>query len=105
VVRWELTSDKVVRAATGRYDEPDVARLQAEGATVILDEGPTAAPVAGELLLAWVPEDIVALRRSDPGRAQAWRRAARDSFGKAIDDGYVATAMSRSGWYVLRRSH
>lgn len=103
VVRWELTSARAVRAAAGSYEEPDVAVLQAEGATVILDNGAAVRPAVGEVLLAWVPEDVVALRRSDPERALAWRRAARESFGEAIDHGYVATTMSRSGWYVLRR--
>jgi predicted GNAT superfamily acetyltransferase len=105
VVRWGLTSDRAVRAAAGSHDEPDVAGLRAEGAAVILDEGPTAGPAAGEVLLAWVPENIVAIRRSDPELALVWRRVARDSFGAAIADGYVATAMSRSGWYVLRGPH
>lgn len=105
VVRWELTSARAVRAAAGSYEEPpDVAVLRAEGATVILDEGPMVGPVVGEVLLARVPEDVVALRRSDPERALAWRRAARDSFGQAIEGGYVATAMTRSGWYVLQRA-
>jgi predicted GNAT superfamily acetyltransferase len=103
VVWWALTSPRAMKAAAGGGEELDVAALRAEGATVILDEGPTVHAVAGDLLLARVPEDIVSLRRSHPEAARAWRRAGRDSFGRAVAQGYVATAMTRSGWYVLKR--
>ena len=52
-------------------------------------------------LLACVPPDIVALRRSDPDAARRWRQAARDSIGRALDLGYGATGATRDGWWVL----
>jgi predicted GNAT superfamily acetyltransferase len=103
VVRWELNSKRAQRAAGGNYEEPDVDALLEAGAAVVLDDGPAVGAAHGDVLLAWVPEDIVGLRRSDPTHALRWRRAGRESFGQAIHDGYVATAMARSGWYVLRR--
>jgi predicted GNAT superfamily acetyltransferase len=48
-----------------------------------------------------VPEDIVALRRSDPTLARAWRRALRETLGDAIQRGYVVVGATRDGWYVL----
>lgn len=54
-------------------------------------------------LRAWVPEDIVALRRRDPATALAWRVALRDSLGAAVADGYAATSITRDGWYTLER--
>ncbi|WP_405583343.1 chorismate synthase [Streptomyces sp. NBC_01092] len=50
-----------------------------------------------------VPDDIVALRAADPQLALRWRRAVRDVFTKAFADGFVATGMSRDGWYTLTR--
>jgi hypothetical protein len=48
-----------------------------------------------------VPEDIVAIRTHDPALARAWRLAARATIGGAIASGWTATAMLRSGEYVL----
>jgi predicted GNAT superfamily acetyltransferase len=56
---------------------------------------------AGRTLLAWVPEDITAMRAHDAERAHAWRVAARNTLGEAVAEGYRATAMLRSGCYVL----
>lgn len=50
-----------------------------------------------------VPDDIVALRAADPELALRWRRAVREVFTKAFADGFVATGMSRDGWYTLTR--
>jgi predicted GNAT superfamily acetyltransferase len=72
----------------------------------VLSAAPDGEPVCGErepgaVLLAWVPEDIVAVRERDPGLARAWRIAARGTLGAAIASGWTATAMLRSGEYVL----
>ena len=103
VVRWAIASDRVV-ARLGGAEQPTV---QTGDATVILDEDMTATPRAGApgaaALVAWVPPDIVTVRRSDPVLALAWRRALRATMGSAIDDGYVAVAMTRDGWYRLER--
>ena len=56
-----------------------------------------------ETLYAWIPEDIVTLRETDPGCAGAWRQAARDTIGQALADGYRADAITRDGWLVLTR--
>jgi predicted GNAT superfamily acetyltransferase len=73
----------------------------------ILEADDTGAPVADKsdaaVLRVWVPEDIVAMRRSDPGAARAWRIALRETFGAAVNDGYLATSMTRDGWYTLER--
>jgi predicted GNAT superfamily acetyltransferase len=50
-----------------------------------------------------VPADAVALRRADRAAALAWRRALRATMGAALDAGWRATAMTRSGWYLLTR--
>ena len=102
VLRWDLASDRAVRAADGVHDEP-----VADRGHVVLRPGPDLAPEPddprGDMLLAWVPEDIVRIREEDPGTAAAWRRALRDTVGRALADGYRAEAITRDGWLVLRR--
>jgi predicted GNAT superfamily acetyltransferase len=97
IVRWDLGT------AAGNGEEPD----ETNDAPPILradDAGrPVVAGGSGPLLRAWVPEDIVALRRADPEAGRAWRVALRESFGAAVADGYVARSMNRDGWYTLAR--
>jgi predicted GNAT superfamily acetyltransferase len=54
------------------------------------------------VLLASVPEDIVSIRSVSMARADRWRAALRDVFTGALREGYRATGMTRTGWYVLR---
>lgn len=62
----------------------------------------TAAAVgAARVLRAWIPEDHLAVRARDAEVARAWRRALRDSVGRALQSGYVAVDMTRDGWYSL----
>lgn len=102
VLRWDLGSERAVRAAEGARDEP----VAGDG-HVLLRRGPAFEPVAdearGDVLLAWVPEDIVRLRDEDAQVAGAWRRALRDTVGRALADGFRAEAITRDGWLVLRR--
>jgi predicted GNAT superfamily acetyltransferase len=98
VARWP------VAAAPARATDPDL-----RGADVVLrcdpDGGPVAAPPAGAATrLAWVPEDIVVLRREQPELALRWRLALREAFVAALRDGFAATAMTRDGWYRLERT-
>jgi predicted GNAT superfamily acetyltransferase len=102
VLRWDLASDRAVRAADGDHDEPAAG----EGCVVLHtdDNGaPVTAEPNGDVLLAWVPEDIVRIREQSRERATAWRLALRDTLGGALADGYRAETISRDGWLVLRR--
>lgn len=91
VIRWDLRTSR------------DIAP-EREG-DVILDANAEGAPFVDKssapVLRAWVPEDVVALRRQNANAARAWRLALRESFGAAVADGYVATAITRDGWYTL----
>lgn len=99
-VRWDVGT-----ATAG--EEPDVDELRSGGATVALAPDDQGRPVLGEVLergcLCWVPADVASLRSSDPALALAWRRALRQTLGAAVCAGTEVTAMTRSGWYVLRR--
>lgn len=103
VVRWELGDERAVLAADRALGDPDPV----EAARPILTEQgpvtlPSVIPVDGPLR-AWVPQDIVSLRREDPDRAHLWRLGLRATMGRAIADGYRARGMTRDGWYVLTR--
>jgi predicted GNAT superfamily acetyltransferase len=104
VVSWRLAGARAMAAATGT--RPPEGRDPARDAAVrILAAGPggepVCAPVAGDVLLAWVPEDITAMRDRNATQAQAWRTAARGTLGQALAGGYTAVGMLQSGWYVL----
>jgi predicted GNAT superfamily acetyltransferase len=96
VASWRVHGDAV---STSEPEAPAIAAhvltASANGAPVCHDREP------GAVLLAWVPEDIVAIRERDSELARAWRLAARATIGAAIDDGWTATTVLRSGEYVL----
>src|SRR5581483_5304089 len=82
VIRWDLTSARSTRAADGAHDSaapPD--------GHIVLRPGDDGAPQSdagdGDVLLAWVPQDIVRLRESDVRLAGLWRRALRGDRAEA----------------------
>lgn len=100
LVWWEVGGDEV-RTPPPSDDEPvAVAVLEAD---VDGNPRPTSPAEDVDTLSAWVPPDIVALRRTDPAAARAWRHALRDTFGHALQHGYRAETITRSGRYILRR--
>lgn len=108
VVSWDLASERVAQACNRGLPEPDIAELRAAGAEIALDCGDDNRPVAVEtahapLLLCRIPEDVVALRRTNPDIASDWRHALRDTFGHALQNGHRARAITRAGWYLLEQ--
>ena len=108
LVEWELAAPSVAAVSRRNGHEPDVDEARARGAAIVLSVGDDGAPLAGGpdptgVLLVQVPDDIVAVRERAPEIARRWRRALRATFGRAIGDGYAASGMTRSGWYVLER--
>jgi predicted GNAT superfamily acetyltransferase len=106
LVEWNLRSSMVQERSERRGEEPDLEALRSDGAVAVLavsdDGSPMLAtqPGAG-VLLAQVPEDIVALRERNPASARAWRHALRSVLAPALGGAYAASGMSRNGWYVL----
>jgi predicted GNAT superfamily acetyltransferase len=102
VLRWDLASERSVRAAAGALGEPRAG----DGCVVLRagdDGGPVTSNAEGDVLLAWVPEDIVRVREGDPERARAWRRALRETVGRPLSEGFHADAITRDGWLTLTR--
>jgi predicted GNAT superfamily acetyltransferase len=93
---------KVERAANGGVPELEV---DVSDATVALSmSGDVNAEGWGGRVLCATPDDIVELRKQDPQGAVRWRRALRNTLGKALSDGYEVAGFTRSGWYVLDRA-
>ena len=105
LIRWHLDSTMAEAAAAGRAAEASLDDLLRDGAETVLSVGQADEPVtavsSSNVLLCQVPEDIVAVRRADPGLAHAWRLALRRVLSAAFDAGYGVTGATRTGWYVL----
>ena len=102
LLHWDLASPRAVAAADQPPLEPEVR----PGAVIVspgADGSPLTAPSGAETLLVWIPDDIVELRQSDPGQADAWREAVRLAIGGAVADGYRGEAITRDGWLLLTR--
>jgi len=107
LIEWRLDSPKAAAAAAGRPLEPSADDLQHRQVDALLSIGAGGEPVRGTstdgVVMCQVPDDIVALRRSDPLLARAWRIAVRDAMKPAFDAGYRITGVTRTGWYILER--
>lgn len=110
VIEWVLDGSRARAASRREAPVADLDDLLDGGAHRLLRPDESGRPVVArgvasdiQTLLCWVPEDAVALRRADPGTANEWRLALRDTLGNAIAEGWAASAMTRTGWYVLTR--
>jgi predicted GNAT superfamily acetyltransferase len=107
LITWRLDSPQAESAAAGRPAEADVEHLLEKGAVAVLSVGPAGEPVNDsspvQILLCQVPDDIVAVRRTDPALARSWRLALRSVMSDAFAAGYEVSGATRSGWYVLQR--
>lgn len=101
-VRWDLSAPLPRGALPDDGGGPAILLAGAAGEPV---PGPAAA--AGEAgpdrARCWIPADIMALRRADPGLARRWRLALREELGGALARGYRVTGLAGPGWYLLAR--
>ena len=107
LIRWRLDSLRAEAAGAGELPEPDVEKLREWGTETILAVGPQGEPVPkmseARVLICQVPEDIVVLRGTNPQLAHEWRLALRRALGASLNNDYVITGATRSGWYVLEK--
>jgi predicted GNAT superfamily acetyltransferase len=102
LLQWELASARSLEAA----DQPPLEAVLRPGAVIVsagADGVPISTPSRAETLLVSIPDDIVGLRASDPGQANAWREAIREAVGSAVADGYRGEVITRDGWLLLTR--
>ena len=97
LVAWELSSSPSPHPA--------------DSAVVLLTESANHTPIVGDTRIddtrsvrCQVPHDIVAMRQDNARLGREWRLALRATMGRAMQAGFVATSMTRDGWYVLEQA-
>lgn len=105
VAWWVVDSARAETAARGALAIPDHGTLARTARDLIrLEDGSphaTIPPAPGETVLVSLPEDVVSLRRADPGLGLQWRLAVRDALTSAFDAGLQVSAVTNAGAYVL----
>jgi predicted GNAT superfamily acetyltransferase len=103
---WDL-ADRPPRAGGDGAQPVTLLRVGPGEAPVLADGLPApGGPVLGSVPAAvrcQIPEDIVALRRTDPDRARSWQPALRRTLGAALAAGYQATSFTLDHAYLLER--
>jgi predicted GNAT superfamily acetyltransferase len=111
-VTWDLRMPLPGSAHSSQGTESDPAG-QDEPAPILVaglrgEPTATAAPRAGsagsERLRCWIPDDILAMRSTDPGLARRWRLAVREALGGALAEGHQVTGVMEPSWYVLEKA-
>ncbi|GGY09895.1 GNAT family N-acetyltransferase [Streptomyces anandii] len=107
LVSWRLQSPDAELAGAGRPRLTSARVARAAGAVVGLGASTAGGPAAGRTdaptVLVAVPEDVEALRVSDPARAAEWRTAVREVLGGLFSEGARVRGFDRAGWYVVDR--
>lgn len=101
VAVWPLSSARSIDASHGLIQD-----LEPSAAAVgnVLEYGPDQQPVLLEAegtIWCRAPRDIVAMRAAAPEQASQWRSVLRGILEPALASGYMASGVTRSGWYRL----
>ena len=86
---WRLDSPRAYAASAGRLGPLDLVELTIAGREVLEIE---------------LPDDIVALRSTDPVAAAHWRIAVREALQAAFAEGFRIIGVTAPGNYVLERT-
>lgn len=98
---WDLAT-ATPRTSTAPAAQDVSPAPDAEVALSITDDGlPLAHATTGDHLLVALPPDIVALRRSDPTAAHAWRHAVRAALLPAFQRGLTVETITDDGHLVV----
>jgi predicted GNAT superfamily acetyltransferase len=106
-VTWDLRAPLPGSAARGGLPGAQGPAGQDEPPAILVCEPggePVTMPGAGTRLRCWIPGEILAVRRADPGLARRWRLAVREALGGAIGEGYQVTGVADPGWYLLEKA-
>ncbi|KGJ71953.1 hypothetical protein GY21_18715 [Cryobacterium roopkundense] len=96
---WPLARQRSVDCSEARAEQPELPIFPVESVRSL---GPDGDPAVIDDAGVWwcrVPEDIVRLRAQNPTLAAEWRRSIRSVFTELFAAGYVASGVTRSGWY------
>ncbi len=84
---WVVDSERAARAAVGALEPLTSAEIESDDGRFVVE----------------LPDDIVALRSSDPDAARRWRLLVRERLTRAFSDSSVIVGIDTSGNYVLER--
>jgi hypothetical protein len=105
ILQWDIASPRVESAVAGAVGAPSRAELLALGAepaVVLEDDGsPSLVATSSPVRLVPLPDDIVAMRGSDPALAQRWREVVRAALGPVVAAGGRAVSLTAEGDYVV----
>ncbi len=104
LLQWDIASARVADALGGHAGDQSAEQWRAQGATELLvatDAGPRMRPIGSDLVLVAVPEDIVGIRRADPGLAAQWRLQVRAALEPLLRAGGRVSALTTDGSYVV----
>lgn len=96
---WPLADQRAIDCGEGRPEQPELPVFTPDSVRGIGPDGDPAVIHVDGLRWCRVPEDIVALRAANPELAAAWRRSIRSVFTDLFAAGYIASGVTRSGWY------
>ena len=108
ILRWDIASERVADALSGAVTAPTRDELVALGAEETLHVNPDGEllvlPATSPVRLVAVPEDIIAIRKADPGLASRWRLALRAAVEPVVGKGGRVIAQTVEGDYVMEVS-
>jgi predicted GNAT superfamily acetyltransferase len=102
LVHWPLTAPEVVAACAGDAQTVPTGEARALLAASALGRPVSLDPATPTVLVA-VPDDVEALRTTDPGLAKEWRVAVRDALTGLFAGGGQVVGFARPGGYVVQR--
>jgi predicted GNAT superfamily acetyltransferase len=104
LLQWDIASTRVADALGGHASDRSAEQWRALGATDLLvatAAGPRMRPIGSGPVLVAVPEDIVGIRRADPGLGSQWRLQVRAALEPLLRAGGRVTALTTDGSYVV----
>ncbi|TVU60897.1 hypothetical protein FQP90_15165 [Paenarthrobacter nitroguajacolicus] len=101
VVLWPLSSTRSSKCSEGSVHEVSLPPGALNNAREYGPDGQPALLESAGSLWCRAPQDIVALRKSNPQEAAMWRLQLRDIMEGAFASGFIASGVTRTGWYKL----
>ncbi|WP_260684030.1 GNAT family N-acetyltransferase [Rhodococcus sp. KBS0724] len=105
LIDWAIGSSKVSDVVSGVGKIPTPESLGASELLSVSAAGlPLLTPTENRFVTVATPNDVYALRKSDPAAANDWRLAVREALGGVLAENGVVVAVTRTGKYVLDRA-